>query len=256
MISSQRRLFAPRLLFKITLPYVALALVLALAALYVVGRMQAIRLASEFSQQLDDAHLRVADSVVRTEHAQLADVRTLSRLNGLTRAMRTGNSRTIQDLVAPYAVSQNIERVMLVDAQGQSLGGVRVNGAGDVIAAANPATTNWPFVAAALQQAGDARGDKYAALVDDDGEAVLYIVTPVYDEDTLAGALLVGTRAHMLVERWRAATLADVTLYGADGAHWRLHSAPTARPFWKPPGLVRCRCAGLSCWGAAITAKS
>ena len=72
--------FAPRLLFKITLPYVALALVLALAVIYVVARMNAESVASAWSRQVHETQLRVADSIVRTEQSQLTDARTLARL--------------------------------------------------------------------------------------------------------------------------------------------------------------------------------
>src|SRR6266508_3866150 len=62
MVVSQRPLFAPRLSFKITLPYVALALILALATIYIVASTQAANVTNEFSRQIEDARVRVADS--------------------------------------------------------------------------------------------------------------------------------------------------------------------------------------------------
>src|SRR5512132_2424922 len=81
------RRFAPRLLFKITLPYVALATVLALAVIYIVARMQAETVTANYSRQIDETRLRVADSIVRTEQSQLTDARTLARLSGLAQAI-------------------------------------------------------------------------------------------------------------------------------------------------------------------------
>jgi class 3 adenylate cyclase len=218
MVVSQRPVFAPRLSFNITLPYVALALILALATIYIVARTQAIKVTNEFGRQIEDARVRVGDSVVLAEKSQVANVRTLARLDGLAEALRARDSRKLIGLVRPYAVSQNIERIAIVEASGGVLAALHSDGAEVREAAPNPAVAHWASVAAVLRRASDAKGDKYVELVDDGGEPVLYTVAPVYAEDTLAGALLVGTSARTLVERWRGATLADVTLYAADGA--------------------------------------
>jgi adenylate cyclase len=213
----QPRRFAPRLLFKITLPYVALALVLALAVIYVLARMSAVSVASDWSRQLQDAQLRVADDIVRTEQSQLSQVRTLARLSGLAQAVRAGDQRAALDLVAPYAISQGIERVILVDASGRVLGGVQIGPAGTIARAADPQAASWPFVAAVLQRAVDAQGDKYSGLLPGHDPA-LYTAAPIYDGDQPAGALVIGVGARVLAERWRATSLADVTIYSADGA--------------------------------------
>jgi class 3 adenylate cyclase len=217
MVVSQRPLFAPRLSFKITLPYVALALILALATIYIVASTQAANVTNEFSRQIEDARVRVADSVVLAEKAQVTNVRTLARLSGLAQAVRAGDQAALVELVAPYAVSQHIERIVIVGADGQVLATLHDQGAEALPVAANPALSRWEVVAAVLEQRSDDQGDKYVALVDDQGEPVLYTIAPIYGGDSLVGALLVGSSASALVERWRGATLADVTLYAADG---------------------------------------
>jgi class 3 adenylate cyclase len=217
MVVSQRPLFAPRLSFKITLPYVALALILALATIYIVASTQAAKVTNEFSRQIEDARVRVADSVVLAEKAQVTNVRTLARLSGLAQLVHAGDQAALVALVAPYAVSQNIERIVIVGADGTVLATLHDQGAEILTVAANPALARWEGVAAVLAQRRDEQGDKYVALVDDQGEPVLYTIAPIYAGNSLAGALLVGSSARGLVERWRGATLADVTLYDADG---------------------------------------
>jgi class 3 adenylate cyclase len=217
MVVSQRPLFAPRLSFKITLPYVALALILALATIYIVASTQATKVTNEFSRQIEDARVRVADSVVLAEKAQVTNVRTLARLSGLAQAVRIGDRAALMELVSPYAVSQNIERIVIVGADGTVLATLHDQGAEVLPVAANPALPRWAGVEAVLAQRSDDQGDKYVELVDDQGEPVLYTIAPIYDGNFLAGALLVGSSARALVERWRGATLADVTLYSADG---------------------------------------
>jgi class 3 adenylate cyclase len=218
MVVSQRPLFAPRLSFKITLPYVALALILALATIYIVASTQAAKVTNEFSRQIEDARVRVADSVVLAEKAQITNVRTLARMSGLAETVRAGDRSALVSLVAPYAVSQNIERIVIVSAAGQVLATLHDQGAEALPVAANLALPRWAGVAAVLAQRSDGQGDKYIELVDDQGEPVLYTIAPIYAGDSLVGALLVGSSARALVERWRGATLADVTLYAANGA--------------------------------------
>ena len=218
MVVSQRPLFAPRLSFKITLPYVALALILALATIYIVASTQATNVTNEFSRQIEDARVRVSDSVVLAEKAQVTNVRTLARLSGLAQAVRAGDTAELVALVSPYAVSQNIERIVIVSAAGQVLATLHNQGAEALPVAANLALPRWAGVADVLAQRSDDQGDKYVELVDDQGEPVLYTIAPIYAGNSLAGALLVGSSARTLVERWRGATLADVTLYAANGA--------------------------------------
>src|SRR5262249_34980372 len=203
---------APRLSFKITLPYVVLALILALATIYIVASTQAAKVTNEFSRQIEDSRVRVADSVVLAEKVQVANVRTLARLNGLAQAVRAGDNQSLMALVAPYAVSQSIERIVVVGASGQVLIALHNRGA-EALPAAHPDLSHWEGVGAVLDQHSDDQGDKFVELVNDQGEPVLYTTAPIYDGDALAGVLLVGTSAHTLVERWRGATLADVTLY-------------------------------------------
>lgn len=219
MVVSQRPIFVPRLSFKITLPYAALALVLALATIYVIASAQADKVTTEFGRQIDDARVRVADSVVRTEQVQVADVRTLARVAGLARAVRASDADALSALMAPFAVSQNIERIVVVDASGRPIVSLHNQGADVGTVAPNPEVARWSSVVAVLEQTSDALGDKFVELVPDGAERVLYTVAPIYDDaNSQAGALLVGTTASTLVERWRAATLADVTLYSRDGA--------------------------------------
>ena len=217
MVVSQRRIFAPRLSFKLTLPYVALAMVLALATIYIVARAQANKVTTEFSRQIADARVRVSDSVVQTEREQIDKVRTLARLSGLSEALRIGNTATLQALLTPFAVSQRIERIIVVRADGSVAVGLMSQGSTVVPLTVEPAIATNLAVVAVLRKDVDAKGDKFVSLVHEQTGAALYTVGPVYDGTTLVGALLVGTSAQTLMERWRGATLADVTIYESDG---------------------------------------
>lgn len=217
MVVSQRPAFVPRLSFKLTLPYVLLAIVLALATLYILARTQASNVTTEFSRQLADARVRVGDSVVQTERLQIDHVRTLAHVKGLASAARARDVQSLYNIIKPFAVSQRIERIVVTDQTGHPLSGIDNHDADVAQLATNLAIATWPSVMNVLHGVSDAQGDKYVEMVDDNGTQVIYTVAPVYDNTTLVGALLVGTSVRTLVERWRGATLADVTLYSDSG---------------------------------------
>ncbi|MBK9941943.1 MAG: HAMP domain-containing protein [Kouleothrix sp.] len=217
MVVQQRRIFAPRLSFKITLPYVTLAMILALATIYIVARSQASKVTSEFSRQVADARVRVGDSVVQIEREQVDNARTLARLAGLPQALRSRDTQKLAALIAPFAISQRIERIVLVGTDGRPVLGIASQGSELVPLTVDPAIASHASVAAVLGKLSDTKGDKFVELIAGQDGAVLYTVAPVYADDQLAGALLVGSSAHTLVERWRGATLADVTFYDAAG---------------------------------------
>jgi class 3 adenylate cyclase len=218
MTVSQLRLFSPRLIFKITLPYLALAFALALAATFVVARIHALSVADVLTRQMNESHLRVVDSVVRAERDQVSEARTLARLNGLPEAVQAGDQQIILSLVEPYAVSRGVERVIVLDKSGRALAGIHADGTGVVSRSASAGAASWPITAAALQGVIDEYGDKYTALIDDGEDVTLYTAAPLTSGVTQVGALLVGTTAETLTTRWREANLVDVALYDENGA--------------------------------------
>ncbi|HEY1011547.1 MAG TPA: adenylate/guanylate cyclase domain-containing protein [Herpetosiphonaceae bacterium] len=211
--------FKRRLSLKITAPYLFLSLVVGLAAIYLVAQMEAQALSDAFSRQLNDGGQRVSDSVVRQEEQQLAAVRAIANLAGLGGALRGGDGPPIADLVFPYVVNQQLERVAVLDMQGRPLWAAQRTGPGAADYGFEPGAGQaaWPFVAAVLQGRSDEGGDKFIGLGDEGGGWVLYTVGPVFDGSAQAGAVLVGTPLSRLTQLWREAALADVTIYDAAG---------------------------------------
>src|SRR5262245_57460445 len=143
MVISPRPLFVPRLSFKLTLPYVALAMVLALATIYVLASAQANKVTTEFSRQIADARVRIGDSVVQTERSQIDHVRTLAHVEGLPEALSAGDAEKLRDIVEPFAISQRIERIILTNLAGRELVGIESQGADATLLAPNSAIATW-----------------------------------------------------------------------------------------------------------------
>src|SRR5687767_3336708 len=120
VVNANRSWLRPRLSLKITTPYLLLSLVLGLAAIYMVARMESERVNSAFSRQLSDSGQRVTDSVVRQEQEQLTSVRTIARLSGLPEALLAADQKRLLQLVLPYAVTQQLARVVVLDGQGMT----------------------------------------------------------------------------------------------------------------------------------------
>jgi putative nucleotidyltransferase with HDIG domain len=245
--------YRSRLAFKITLPYAILALALALASLYVVARIGASSVSDAFEGQLEDARLRVADSAVRTEQTQLRDARTMARLSGLAQLLIAGDQPGLAGLITPYVVSQQIERVLVFDADHRPLLVLR-----DGSPSADLGAAEGPDLALLVRQESSG-GDKFVALAAAGGETVLYTSAPIYQGSQRVGTLLVGTPAPRLLERWRAAALADVTLYTSDGLPLatslgpdRLPALGAAAPTAAP--LRRSLLFGSRAYGEVVTA--
>jgi class 3 adenylate cyclase len=209
----------PGLRFKITAPYLFLTLALVLATVYLLARAEANSLADTFNRQLRDTGQRVADASVRQEQEQLTAVRALSNLSGLPDALLTNNRGQISTLITPYVINEQIERVVLLNQQGQPRFAMQQTGAGPTSYTNNFLADykTWPFVARVLNGERDSRGDKYVGIGLEDELQVLYTVGPVYRGQEQVGAVLVGTSLPSIVKSWREVSIADVTVYGPQG---------------------------------------
>lgn len=217
MVASSPRTYSPGLFLKITLPYVVLALLLALAAIYVVARMQSSAVANAYTQQVAESRLRVFDSIVNAERQQLAHVRTIARLEGLSDAVRAGDRQKAASLAGPYMISQHIDRVVFVRSDATVLGAMQLTNNTDIRNETSPDAGKWGIVQSVLAGKKDNNGDKFVALIEDNGVPVVYTAAPLFVDNVQAGVLVVGSDARNLVAAWRTAHLVDVTLYNQQG---------------------------------------
>jgi class 3 adenylate cyclase len=225
----------PGLRFKITAPYLFLTLALVLATVYLLARAEANSLASTFNRQLRDTGQRVADASVRQEQDQLTAVRAIANIAGLADALLTSNRSQIGELVAPYVINEQIERVVLLNAQGRPRYAMQQTGAGPTSYTYEFVADyqRWPFVRSVLNGERDARGDKFVGIGEEGEAGVLYTVGPVFRGDEQVGAVLVGTSMPKVVARWRELSIADVTIYDPQG-----QPLVTSLGDQKPPALA------------------
>lgn len=209
--------------FKITLPYLALALLIALVASYLVTRIVFDTLEERFTNQLIEAGKLASTAIVREEERLLKTVRLLRYAQGLPEALVQGDAERLRELAFGIVVDQGEETVEFLDTSGSWVLSMR-HRPGDPVEVYSFAQQGgdtflqWDFVQRMYAGEVDAQGDKFAGHVPGDSGEFFYIGAPVMGTDQkLAGVVLVGRSLAALGNSLRQETLAQVTLYGPDG---------------------------------------
>jgi adenylate cyclase len=207
---------------KITLPFIILAGLFAIAGAYLISRYVSESIRERFDNQLLEAGTLAADWMVREEERELETLRLIANTQGVADAIAARDPERLRALALPIAVNAQAEAVEILDRQGQSLLSLRRDPAaptaytferGDVRFA------EWLFVQQVLQAVLDQQGDKFAGVVNAPWGQYLYLAGPVYPANSteLAGVVLVGKPLTMLADQMRQSTLAQVTLYDFTG---------------------------------------
>ncbi len=208
---------------KITLPYVLLAMLVALAGAYIVTRLIVESIEERFVNQLMESGRLLADRVVAIEDENLDVVRALARTEGLAEAVAGGDRSTLDRLSYPIVVNAGAEAVQIIDMNGETLYSLRhVPGGGPADYERGIVPLDWrhyAFVAKILQGEIDTIGDKYSGLVDAPWGYGLYTAGPIVQSDEPVGVVLVGRYLESMPNDLRQASGAHhIILYDAKGA--------------------------------------
>lgn len=214
-----RRLYIP-ILAQITVPYIVLAVLLALLGTYLVTRGVFDTVEERFTNQLLEAGLRADENVVREENNLLETLRLISNVSGLDAAILANDSTSIDNLILPIAYNSNLEAFFVLNNGGLTLTGLGLDSQTQLY---NPLATdlalNQPaFVDAVLRGQVDALGDKFAGFVSTGLGNMLLIAGPVKNADgAQVGIAIVGQRLASLAVTIRQQTLAHTSFYSLDG---------------------------------------
>lgn len=203
---------------KIIVPYVVLTVVLAMGGAYLVTQLVAGSLEERFDNQLAEAGRVASDAVVRKEREQLQVVRAMAYTDGVPQAIEQDDSGRLDELLLPLIANEGVARAEVVDAGGERLLALAADGDAEhgyaTIDTGDP--SEWWVVMQALG-AGDALGDKFAALVETEEGFVFFTSAPVRADGRTVGAVLVGTYLDSLTALVKAEALADITFYDYEG---------------------------------------
>jgi putative nucleotidyltransferase with HDIG domain len=207
--------------WKIIAPYVVLAIVLAGVGTFLVTRLVTGSLQERFDNQLAEAARVTSDSFVRRERKHLEVVREVAFTDGVASVVEQGYVYRLSAMIDPIAANSQAERVEVLDASGVRVFGAQLTDAQHLTYApiSEPDDrASWPIVQGVLGQQQDALGDKFAGLVQTPAGAVLYTAGPIYDGNTLAGVVLVGSSLQNFLPSAKTEALADITVYDFSGA--------------------------------------
>jgi putative nucleotidyltransferase with HDIG domain len=207
---------------KITLPYLILALCVAVAAAYVVTKVVIDSVEERFTNQLIETGKIASEAMVKQEAAQLASLRLLAHTVGMAEAIQAGDAERLRVLAYPVALNGLEEAVEILSTDGELVLALR-HRRGDRLEAYDftqsgaEVLQSLAFVQPVAQGQADDRGDKYAGLVDAPWGRFFYVSGPVYDRaGQLAGIILVGRSVETLAAQLRQASFGQVSFYGAE----------------------------------------
>ena len=213
-----RILLSIPLRFKITIPYLIVASLLAGLAAYQVARTFVLTLEDRFQAQLQDASFRVADGFLEVEEAHLSGIRTIAYTLGVPEAVSSGDTSVLTDLIFPQVVNSQLYFVEVLDEKGNPL--ITWHRSGDTLDYSKHQTADyrqWSSVQAVLSGQVDELGDKYAEVVSPRWGLSIYTAGPILLNGELVGVLLIGTPLSELVPNLAINSLSNVTAYGPDG---------------------------------------
>jgi adenylate cyclase len=207
---------------KITVPYVLLALALALGAAFIVSRVVIDTVEERFTNQLIEAGKLTNDWLVKEEDRLLETLRLLAYTQGVPEALSAGEAERLRQYALPLAVNNQVEALEILNLQGTSVLSLHhlSQGKAEEYSAARGETLfrQWSFVQAVLERYTVNGRNKYAGLARAPWGDYLYVAGPIVDSnDSLVGVVLVGKSLPTLVQQARQNTLAHTTLYDFNG---------------------------------------
>ena len=208
---------------KITLPYLILSLVLAVAVAYLTIQLAVENIEERFNKQLYEAGKISSELMVSYESQLLETQRLLANVQGISDALQAQDPSALRSLSLGIAANAQQEAVEFIDISGNHVLSLR-HRLGENPEAYHFSTggqtifVQLEIVKDILFRKSDAKGDKFADLVDVDGEYFLYVAGPVYDpQGALVGAVLVGESIPSLAADMRARTFAQISFYNNSG---------------------------------------
>jgi HD-GYP domain-containing protein (c-di-GMP phosphodiesterase class II) len=208
---------------KITLPYLILAVIMAVGSAYVLTQIIFDNLQERFTRQLTESAQLASERMVGQEDSLLRSLRLYAYSLGVAEAIQEKDPNRLQELALGIAANQKDELVEFLDAQGNlvlSLHHRQGAGAADYDSLVRNENdyASWTFVRRVLNGEIDARGDKFGGVVESPEEDFLYTAGPVYNrEGDLSGVVLVGSPLDLVAEQMNKEILARVTFYNMSG---------------------------------------
>lgn len=202
---------------KIIIPYLILTLIIAGVGAFIVTSLVTGSLQERFGNQLVDAGRIVASGMVDYEEDRLTVLRHVANTEGVAESLQEGDHDQLALLVPQIARTSNMEFVVLIDANGKEIyGWERIEG-GSEDTYTGVAFSDLPDFEMVLAGVDDGFGIKRTVVAEIDGEPFLMTIGPVYENEEIVGAVIVGTSIAKTLTDLSQKAAAKITLYDTTG---------------------------------------
>lgn len=202
--------------FKITIPYLVVAILLAGLATWVITQSFVTRLQERFNIQLVDGFETASTEVFQSESKALITERAIARTAGVAEAAIARDTDSLNTLVRPLVVNAHAPLVHVLDNSGTLIYGLRLTPEGTMRDEAADFSA-WTPVRRVLADESDDLGDKFSGVMDGPGGPTLYVAGPLVLNNQRVGVVLVGFPLSTLLPKMIADSATQITLYQPDG---------------------------------------
>ena len=205
---------------KLIVPYVLLTMVIAMVGVYVVTNLVTSSIRERFINQLFEASRVVADGFVRRESGHLENLRLMAYMEGVSEAIQERDADSLQSMLWPIAMNNQIEAVTVIDLEGQEIMTLALEPATNQYLVSSGADfSQFDMVMNILKGEMDEIGDKYADFMITSFGPYLFTDAPVRDSSgQMIGMLMIGTRLESVLGDLKSQSLADITVLDRSGS--------------------------------------
>ena len=207
---------------KVTLPYLILALIIAMVGAYIVTQLVFDTIEERFTNQLIETGKIAAEWMVKEEAELLETLRLVAYTEGTASALKNEDAEELRSIAYPILLNASVDALEILDLSGKSVLSLRHREGGlpeDYdFSRGGVSFQEWEIVNQIIERMSDGHGDKFAGIATAEWGDYLYISGPVLDqENQLIGVILIGDAIQKIAEEIRASTLSQVTIYDLSG---------------------------------------
>jgi HD-GYP domain-containing protein (c-di-GMP phosphodiesterase class II) len=209
---------------KITIPYLFLAILIAIGAAFLVSNIVFSTVEERFYNQLGEVGKLTSEQMVVEEDKLLETLRFLTHSENISNLISQNDPEKLRTMAIGIAINQQADAIEFLDKDGYLVLSMRHNEGSTiedytyVYGEGSETIKSLEFVNKVLNNQEDDLGNKYAGFVEADWGKYFYVSGPIYDESgQIQGAILVGTRLRNLALRMHANIIAQITIYSKDG---------------------------------------
>jgi HD-GYP domain-containing protein (c-di-GMP phosphodiesterase class II) len=207
---------------KVTLPYLILALVIAMAGAYIISQIVFDTIEERFTNQLIETGKIAAEWMVKEEGELLETLRLVAHTDGTETAIKNSDAEALREIAYPILLNASVDALEIVNLNGESVLSLRHRDGGLLeeydVSRGDLSFQDWEIVNLVQNQEIDNLGDKYADIARAVWGDYLYVSGPVLNQNQeLVGVILVGDSLSKIAKEVRETTLSQVTLYDLMG---------------------------------------